>query len=115
MSRRRRSEEQVEWNFFSFPVAFAFALGMFVAVMLYPLGPILFVVSLFLTSFGLAHIISRWFRRRTLDRQKQRDEEHERERRALAARAATQRATDDTPRPRRRTRRSRRGRSTDDT
>ena len=110
MSRRQRSDQPVEWNFFSFPVVFAFVLGMFVAVMLYPLGPILFVVSLFLTSFGLAHIGSRWLRRRTLDRQRQRDEEDERERRALAARTAAQRTNEEASRTRRR-RRVRRSRT----
>ena len=110
MSRRRRNDEPVEWHFFSFPVAFAFALGMFVAVLLYPLGFLIFIVSLFFTSFGVAHIINHWFRRRSLDRQKRRDEEAERERRALAARTASaQRVAEETPpRPRRR-RRVRRG------
>jgi hypothetical protein len=112
MSRRRRNDQPVEWDFFSFPVAFAFALGMFAAVMLYPLGPILFIVSLFLTSFGLAHIANRWMRRRTLDRERQRTEEQERERRALAARASVQEAEATAPRPRRR-RRVRRGRTSD--
>ena len=114
MSRRRRGDEPVDWNFFSFPVAFGFALGMFVAVMLYPLGPILFVVSLFLVSFGTAHIISRWLKRRTLDRQRLRDEENERERRALTARAAAQATTEEAPRRRRR-RRVRRGQASGDT
>jgi hypothetical protein len=113
MSRRRRHDQPVEWDFFSFPVAFGFALGMFVAVMLYPLGPILFVASLFLVSFGTAHIISRWMKRRTLDRQRERDEETERERRALAARAAAQQANEEAPRRRRR-RRVRRGQAPSD-
>jgi hypothetical protein len=111
--RRRRNDEPVEWNFFSFPVAFAFVLGMFVAVLLYPLGPLIFIVSLFFTSFGVAHIINRWFRHRSLDRQKQRDEDAERERRALATRTSSaQRVAEEAPpRPRRR-RRIRRGGST---
>lgn len=113
MSRRRRSDEPIEWNFFSFPVAFGFALGMFVSVILYPLGPLLFVGSLFLVSFGTAHIISRWMKRRTLDRRQQLDEEHERERRALAAREANLRATEE-PVRRRRRRRVRRGSATGD-
>lgn len=112
MSRRRRRDEPVEWNFFSFPVAFAFFLGMFVAVLLYPLGIIILITSLFLTSFGVAHIISHWFRRRTLDRQRERSEAEERERRALAARTAAQAANAEAARPRRR-RRGRRGRETD--
>jgi hypothetical protein len=108
VSRRRRSEDPVEWNFFSFPVAFGFVLGMFVAVILYPLGPLLFVGSLFLVSFGTVHIISRWMRRRTLDRRREADEEHERERRALAAREAALREAEE-PARRRRRRRVRRG------
>jgi hypothetical protein len=105
VSRRRRSDEPVEWDFFSFPVAFAFVFGMFVSVMLYPLGPFLFIISLFFTSFGVAHIANRWLRRRTLDRQRRRDEDAERERRALAARTAAQRANEESqPRPRRRRR-----------
>ena len=116
MSRRRRNEEPVEWHFFSFPVGFAFVLGMFVAVLLYSLGPILFIVSLFLTSFGVAHILSHWMRRRTLDRQRTRDEDAERERRALAARAAAERANEETqPRQQRRRRRVRRGGNTGQT
>jgi hypothetical protein len=111
VSRRRRNDEPVEWNFFSFPVAFAFALGMFIGVLLaYPLGFFIFVVTLFFTSFGIAHIISRWMRRRTLDRERVRNEEAERERRALAAREAAQRTNEEAARPRRR-RRVRRGRT----
>ena len=110
MNRRKRNDEPVEWHFFSFPVFFAFSLGMFVAVMLYPLGFFIFIVSLFFTAFGVAHILNRWFRRRTLDRQRKRDEENERERRAMAARTATQAETSEPARTRRRrrTRRSQR-------
>ena len=83
------------------------------AVILYPLGPLLFIGSLFLVSFGTAHIISRWMRRRTLDRRRQLDEEHERERRALAAREASLKTSEE-PVRRRRRRRIRRGSSTGD-
>jgi uncharacterized membrane protein len=108
VSRRRRNDQPIEWNFFSFPVAFGFAVGMFVAVILFPAAPaIVFVVSLFFVSFGTAHIISRWMKRRTLDRQRDRDEEAERERRALASRLAAQQ-THEEPKRRRR-RRVRRG------
>lgn len=112
MSRRGRGGAPVEWDFFSFPVAFGFALGMFVAVLLYPLGPLLFIVSLFLVSFGTAHIISRWLRRRTVDRRQQRQDEAERERRALAARQAAAVANEQAS-PRRRRRRRRRTSSTE--
>jgi membrane protein implicated in regulation of membrane protease activity len=111
VSRRRRNDEPVEWHFFSFPVAFAFVFGGFFVLLLVPVIPLglLFTAFLFFTSFGVAHIINHWFRRRTLDRQKRRDEESERERRALAARTTAQRVAEETPpRPRRR-RRVRRG------
>ena len=106
MSRRKRNDEPVEWNFFSFPVAFAFSLGMFLAVLLYPLGFFIFVTSLFFTAFGVAHIISHRFRRRTLDKQRAQDEASERERRAVAARTAAQR-TESEAAPRRNNRRRR--------
>ena len=91
MSRRRQPEPQrpVEWNFRSFPVAYAFAAGGFVGVLLGLAGfNIFFLVFLFVFSFGNAHIVGQWFRRRTLDKRLERDEEAERERRALAARSA---------------------------
>jgi hypothetical protein len=84
--RRKDGGKQVEWDFFSFPVLFAFALGAFISSLLYPFGQLVFIFSLFGVSFGIAHIISHWFRRRALDKQRARDEEAERERRALAAR-----------------------------
>jgi hypothetical protein len=85
--RRKDPKENIEWNFVSFPVFFAFFLGAFLAVLLYPFGLVVFVISLFGVSFGVAHMISHWFHRRSLDKRRQRDEEDERERRALAARA----------------------------
>jgi hypothetical protein len=94
MARRRGSpiREAVHWQFFTFPVGFAFVLGMFVTTLLLPVINIVFIVSLFLTSFGIAHIIGHWFRRRTLDRARERAEEDERERRGLEARAAREEA-----------------------
>jgi hypothetical protein len=90
MARRRGRTERkdLEWDFLSFPTYFAFLAGMLLAVLLLPIAPIVFVVSLFGTSFCAAHAISRWFRNRTVDKRLQRAEEDERERRALAARAA---------------------------
>lgn len=114
MSRRRRNEQIQDWDFFTFPVIFAFALGGFFVAFFSAFIPIglLFMVFLFLSSFGVAHMISRWIRRRTLDRQKQRSEEEERERRALAARAAAQRNEESARQPRRRRRVRRAGRDT---
>ncbi|HLF78562.1 MAG TPA: hypothetical protein VJB57_13860 [Dehalococcoidia bacterium] len=87
--RRQAPKPAVEWNFFSFPVAYAFAAGGFVGMVLCLVGiSILFYAFLFAFSFGNAHIVGQWFRRRTLDRRRERDEEAERERRALAARSA---------------------------
>ena len=79
---------------------------MLLAVLFYFALPIVFVVSLFGTSFCTAHAISRWFRNRGIDKRVQRAEEDERERRALAARAAN--ALDgESASPRRRRRRNR--------
>ena len=87
---RRETARPAEWHFFSFPVYFAFAAGAFLATMLTftPLAFPIWVLSMFGTSFGLAHIVSHAVRRRTTDRARQREEEDERERRALAARSA---------------------------
>jgi hypothetical protein len=74
-------------------VAFGFAVGAFVAILLAPfIGGLVFIAALFGTSFGLAHIISRWFRNRARDRHRARLDEEERERRALAARAVRDQA-----------------------
>lgn len=91
MARRRQQAPQrpVEWNFQSFPVAWALAAGTFLGMLLAIVGlGILFYPVLFAFSFANAHIVGQWFRRRTLDRRLERDEEAERERRALAARSA---------------------------
>src|SRR5262245_22467456 len=90
MSRRKvaRTPGEIEWHFWSFPTYFAFFAGMLLSVLLLPVAPIVFVVSLFGTSFCAAHAFSRWWRNRTIDKRLQRADEDERERRALAARAA---------------------------
>jgi len=103
--KRKKDKQDLEWDFFSFPCAFTFALGAFTAVLLFAIPgipPLLFVVSLFSVSFGSAHIMSRWFRNRTLGRRIEQAEEDERERRALAARAANAQAGEATRRRRRR-------------
>jgi hypothetical protein len=87
-TQRRQAYTPPEWNFRTFPVAYAFFVGMFISTLLYPIGLIIFIVSVFGTSFCTAHAISHWLRRRTLDKRAQQAEEDERERRALAARAA---------------------------
>jgi len=96
MARRRRPEpsgQQADWNFRSFPTFFGFACGALTATLLLLLtgGALVFVVwlvSLFGVSFGVAHIIGHTLRRRGLDRAIEHEEEMERERRALAARDA---------------------------
>jgi hypothetical protein len=91
--KRPGQKPDVEWDFFSFPVLFAVAASAFVTVLLYQfLAPILFVVSLFGLSFCTAHMLSRWFRNRTVGKRIEKAEEEERERRALAARAANAQA-----------------------
>jgi hypothetical protein len=106
--RRPQSPQPGEWNFRTFPVYFAFAAGMFVAVLLAPyLYGILFVLSLFGLSFGVAHMISHTFRKRSRAQAQARADEEERERRALAARAArAQEAAGQEPGRRRRRRRT---------
>lgn len=84
-----RLARKVDWHFFSFPVAFGFALGALAATLLLPfLGFIVAIPALFGVSWGTAHIISHWFQNRSISRRQDRDEEAERERRALAARSA---------------------------
>ncbi len=124
MSRRQKPQNTsaaVEWDFRSFPVAFAFAVGAFTATLLLlatnsAIIDILWVVTLFGVSFGVAHITTHYFRRRNQDKQRTREQEEERERRVLAARAARHTPTADgeavapaaPPAPQRR-RRKRRG------
>src|SRR3972149_6787922 len=89
MARRRRQEQrEIEWHFFSFPVAFGFACGALVATLLIGAGHfmIVWVASLFAASFGVAHIFSHWFRRRSTERRRAREEETEGERRAPGGR-----------------------------
>ena len=95
--RRRQPQREVEWHFFSFPVAFALAMGAFLASMIiYAEGGgysgflhlVIHLVSLFGVSFGFVHLFGQALRRRTTARRRAREEEEERERRALAARAA---------------------------
>lgn len=110
MSRRRRDEgPEVEWNFFAFPPLFTFALGALVGIFLAIFfGYLAFLAALFGTSFGVAHIISRWVRTRGAYRQVQRAEEEERTRRAVAREQANLQPTEaGTPQRRRRRRRRR--------
>lgn len=111
MSRRNRNEGPlVEWNFFAFPPAFTFALGAFVGIFLASIfGPLVLLAALFGTSFGIAHIIGRWFRTRGAYRQVQRAEEEERTRRAVARdQARLSNTGDEAPAAARRRRRRRR-------
>ena len=107
MARRRGRQPAapVEWKFNTFPVLFAFALGAFIATLLYPVGQLVFIISLFGTSFGLAHMIGHWFRSRTLNRARQYADEQEQER--LPQESATGQP-EDGGRPARRRRRRRR-------
>ena len=103
--RQKKDKQDIEWDFFSFPCVFAFALGSLTTVLLFAvpgIPPLLFVVSLFGVSFCSAHVMSRWFSNRTLGRRVEKAEEEERERRALAARAANTQAGEAARRRRRR-------------
>ena len=107
MARRGGAGEKapVEWDFRTFPVLFAFALGAFISFWFTPFFPeVVFIVSLFSVSFGVAHMISTWFRRRAWAGTRKREDEEERERRAFESRAARAR-NEEATRPRRRRRR----------
>jgi hypothetical protein len=107
MMRRRTKGPKgpVEWDFWSFPTYFAFFVGILIAPLLFAvLGYFAFMGALFASSFCAAHVISRWWRNRSVDKRMQRAEEDERERRALAARAANA-AEGEAQSPRRRRRR----------
>ncbi len=106
MSRRGRPQKPLaEWNFRTFPVLFAFALGALLATLLYPVALIVFILSLFGVSFGVAHMLSRWLRERTVRQREAQADEAERERRALATRAAREREAEGAAPERRRRRR----------
>jgi membrane protein implicated in regulation of membrane protease activity len=106
--RRAAPKAPVEWDFFSFPVFAAAAVGAFVTVMvvgIFPVTtPVVFIVSLFGVSFSTAHVITHVFRRRAAERETAKREEAERERRALAARTAQAEGAPERPRRRRRRR-----------
>ncbi len=106
MSQRQKPPQEVEWNFFSFPVAYGFAVGGFIALIWAAFIPfnILFTVFLFAVSFGTAHLLAHTFRKRSLARRREMEEEEERERRALAARAANTQAGEAASKRRRRRR-----------
>src|SRR3990170_1560660 len=75
MARRRRQEQrEIEWHFFRFPVAFGFACGALVATLLIGAGlfMIVWIASLFAASFGVAHLFSHGFRRRSTERRRAR-------------------------------------------
>jgi hypothetical protein len=110
MAAKRRSQTQqkdVEYDFFSFPVLFAFALG---ALAVFPLivvfGYYAFLLALFGTSFGVFHLISHAVQRRVLEKRRRQADEEERERRALAARQHAALGSSEASARRRRRRRS---------
>lgn len=85
MSRKKRRRPvpagprpETKWNWISFPVFFAFTLGMFVAALLFALGYAgwfaAFAIGLFGLSFGAAHMITRPIARRRAQRQQQHPE-----------------------------------------
>lgn len=115
MSGRRRGQHQredIEFDFFSFPAYFGFALGgltCFFLLLFFGSLTIgitaIFVIFLFGSSFGTAHLVSHWFRRRVMDKRLQRENEDERERRALVAREAASLDNEQSSHRRRRRRR----------
>lgn len=97
MPKKRRPQERppIDWDFFSFPVVFAFFVGLLVATIIAPFGgfvlQVQFVIALFGVSFCTAHTLTRLWARRRLEKKRNQAGEEERERRALAARAAAAR------------------------
>ncbi len=98
MPNKKREQERgpVEWDFFSFPVFFAFCVGLLISsyAISIELGgsagivhTVLSLGSLFGVTFSIAHIATSVWRRGRVNRARAREEEAERERRALAARA----------------------------
>ncbi len=113
MSQRRRSRDDIEFNFFSFPPLMTFFVGMFVAVLLYEFIAFpLFILALLGTSWGMAHVLTHAWRRKKQEKRRQRADEDERERRALAARANASLANEEASPSAARRRRRRRGRPT---
>ncbi len=79
MSRKKRRRTapsgvrtETKWNWLSFPVFFAFSLGLFVASLLFAAGYpgwfAAFAVGLFGLSFGVAHMVTRPIARRRAQR-----------------------------------------------
>ena len=91
--RRREIRKEVEWEFLTFPVFFAFLAGVFVTGFLtYASGGLLFyplfLISLLGVSFGLAHTLTHHLARSRAARRREKEDEEERERAALEVRAA---------------------------
>ena len=105
MPKRRRVVERppAEFDFFRFPVFFAFSAGLFVAALLMAFAPALFplvsTVALLGVSFSIVHVLTHLWLRRRGGRRREKEEETERERRALAARAAAAREAASEGRP----------------
>ncbi len=93
--RQPKDKTNIEWDFFSFPVLFAFSFGTLLGFLLFgisisfqPLAFVTFVASLFGTSYCTAHVISHWVSNKRDSKKREKQDEDERERRALSARAA---------------------------
>ncbi len=88
--RPRTGLRDHDWDFFSFPVFFGFAGGMLLACLLAIVVPFLFyfmfLASLGLFSFSLAHVVISGSRMRNERTKRAREEEDELEKRILAKR-----------------------------
>ena len=109
---RQRRGGAPRWEFYTFPVFFAFMAGVFVAGTLISFegGGVAGVVHLALNflgtlgvSFGVVHLVRGQLARRREERERERAEEDARERRVLAAREAA--ASEEGQPPRRHRRR----------
>lgn len=84
----RTPRPEVDWHFFSFPVAYGIASGALLGIiLLIILGDLAITLAFFGFAFGTSHLIIHSLRRRSVRKRRDMAEEAEMERRALAARA----------------------------
>jgi fatty acid desaturase len=103
--KRPPKERPRDFDFYTYEVAFALAIGGFLAALLALFSwQIVMVISLLGVSWGLTHLVGRFWMRRRFDKQISRAEQEERERRALAARSAASLENEQHSRRRRRRR-----------
>jgi membrane protein implicated in regulation of membrane protease activity len=87
--KQRRTEGPRDFDFFRYEVWFGMAIGALIATVLALYAwPVMLLASTLGVSWGLTHLLGRWFTRNRSDKKRSKEEEDERERRALANRQA---------------------------